>query len=209
MAKKINLIVKKSQLPGAGKGLFTKDSITEGTRIVEYKGEIIDDKESERRAEDEDIYGYMFYINKKHCIDAYYTPQYEARYANDASGLIRVKGLKNNSDYEVVGKKCFITATRDILPGEEIFVDYGKEYWDVIRYNIKLDKKREKDKAKKKAQKAKTRDKRAKSIKVKTARSKNKSANSRKTISHNGSPTSKLNGRGTYHKMKEKEPVLE
>lgn len=159
MAKKIRLVVKKSQLPGAGKGLYTKDFIKKGTRIVEYKGEIITDKESERRAEEDDIYGYMFYINKKHCIDAYYTPQYVARYANDAHGIIRVKGLKNNSDYEVVGKKCFITATRDIEAGEEIFVDYGKEYWQVIRENIRLDKKNkkiaEKEKANKKMKKSK------------------------------------------------------
>ena len=145
MAKKIKLVVKKSQLPGAGKGLYTKEFIEEGTAIVEYKGEIIDDKESERRAEEEDIYGYMFFINKKRCIDAYHTPQHVARYANDARGIARVKGLKNNSDYEIVKKKCFITATKDIQPGEEIFVDYGKEYWDVIRENIRIDKKNKKE----------------------------------------------------------------
>ncbi|HMP98969.1 MAG TPA: SET domain-containing protein [Cyclobacteriaceae bacterium] len=151
--KKLRLVVKKSQLPKAGKGLYTKDFIKKGTRVIEYKGEIIDDKESERRAEEEDIYGYMFFINKKHCIDAYYTPQHMARYANDARGIARVKGLKNNADYEIVGKKCFITTTRDVEPGEEIFVDYGKEYWDVIRYNIKLDEKRAKEAAKKKLKK--------------------------------------------------------
>ncbi len=32
------LRVKKSLLPGAGKGLFTKTDIVKGTRIVEYKG---------------------------------------------------------------------------------------------------------------------------------------------------------------------------
>jgi len=165
MAKKIKLIVKKSQLPGAGKGLYTKEFIKKGTAIVEYKGEIIDDKESERRAEEEDIYGYMFYINKKHCIDAYYTTQHVARYANDARGIARVKGLKNNSDYEIVKKKCFITATRDIQPGEEIFVDYGKEYWDVIRENIRIDKKRKKEAEKKKSAKKKKLAKKLKSNK--------------------------------------------
>jgi hypothetical protein len=34
------LIVKKSSLPGSGKGLFTKKLIPKGTRIVEYKGRI-------------------------------------------------------------------------------------------------------------------------------------------------------------------------
>jgi uncharacterized protein len=171
MAKKIKLVVKKSQLPGAGKGLYTKEFIKEGTAIVEYKGEIIDDKESERRAEEEDIYGYMFFINKKHCIDAYHTPQHVARYANDARGIARVKGLKNNSDYEIVKKKCFITATKDIQPGEEIFVDYGKEYWDVIRENIRIDKKNKKEAEKLKE--AKRKKAKSSSGKVKKKKKKN------------------------------------
>jgi hypothetical protein len=35
-----NLFVKKSTLPNAGKGLFTKVAIPKGTLIVEYKGKI-------------------------------------------------------------------------------------------------------------------------------------------------------------------------
>lgn len=131
------LIVKTSQLPNSGKGLFTTTPIKKGTKIIEYKGEIIDWKEYERRVErDED--GYLFFINNKRCIDAYNTPQHKARFANDAAGLSRVKGLKNNSVYEIDGDQCFIVASRDINAGEEIFVSYTKEYWDCIRYNIKI-----------------------------------------------------------------------
>jgi len=130
------LIVKSSSLPNAGKGLFTNKAIKKSEKIIEYKGEIIDWKEYEKRvAEDKD--GYLFYINKKRCIDAFSTPQHKARYANDAAGLSRVKGLRNNSSYEIFGDQCFIVAERDIKPGEEIFVNYTKEYWDCIRYNIK------------------------------------------------------------------------
>lgn len=130
------LIVKKSQLPNAGKGLFTTSKILKGSKVIEYKGEIIDWKEYEKRvANDED--GYLFFINKKNCIDAFHTPQYKARYANDAEGLSVVKGLKNNCKYEVFNNKCFIVAEKNINAGEEIFVTYTKEYWDCIRYNIK------------------------------------------------------------------------
>jgi SET domain-containing protein len=133
----MTLIVKKSLLPNAGKGLFTSKAIKKGTKIIEYKGEIIDWKEYEKRVErDED--GYLFFINKKHCIDAWNTPQHKARYANDAAGLSRVKGLKNNSVYEIEDDKCFIVATRDIAAGEEILVNYTKEYWDCVRYNISI-----------------------------------------------------------------------
>lgn len=132
----MTLIVKKSQLPNAGKGLYTTTPIKKGEQVIEYKGEIINWKEYEKRvAENKD--GYLFFINNKRCIDAFPTPQYKARYANDAAGLSRVKGLKNNCDYEIVGDKCFIVARRNIQPGEEIFVNYTREYWECVRYNIK------------------------------------------------------------------------
>jgi SET domain-containing protein len=50
--------------------------------------------------------------------------------------------------------KVYITALRDLEAGEEIFVGYGKEYWDAIRYNIALDKKREKESAKQQKKKS-------------------------------------------------------
>jgi uncharacterized protein len=130
------LVIRNSQLPKAGKGLYTTKKIRKGTRIIEYRGEIITWKEYEKRVR-EDKDGYLFYVNKKRCIDAYSTPQYKARYANDAAGLSRVKGLQNNSTYQIFGNKCYIVAERDIEAGEEIFVDYTSEYWDCIRYNIR------------------------------------------------------------------------
>ncbi|PZR24775.1 MAG: SET domain-containing protein-lysine N-methyltransferase, partial [Azospira oryzae] len=45
-----HLYVKKSTLPGAGKGLFTKVFIPKGTRIIEYKGEVLTWKEVEKMA---------------------------------------------------------------------------------------------------------------------------------------------------------------
>ena len=130
------LIVKRSRLPGSGKGLFTTKKIKKDAKVIEYRGEIINWKEYEKRvAEDKD--GYLFYISRNRCIDAYPTPQYKARYANDAMGLSRVKGLKNNCTYQIFGDQCYIVADRDIKAGEEILVDYTKEYWDCIRYNIR------------------------------------------------------------------------
>jgi SET domain-containing protein len=131
------LTVKTSQLPNSGKGLFTTTAIKKGEKVIEYEGEIIDWKEYEKRVElNKD--GYLFFINKKRCIDAFNTPQHKARFANDAAGLGRVKGLKNNCVYDIEGDKCFIVATKNIAAGEEIFVSYSKEYWDCIRYNIKI-----------------------------------------------------------------------
>lgn len=137
-----DLLVKRSKLPKAGKGLFTKRDIKKGERFVEYLGEIVTEAELDRRAE-KDIYGYAFYISKKKCIDAFYTPNELARYANDAKGLNKVKGLNNNCSYLVYKNSGWIEAEKNIKAGEEIFVSYGAEYWKDIRYNIKLDKEKE------------------------------------------------------------------
>lgn len=147
-----DLVVKKSSLPDAGKGLFTKRDIKKGERFIEYLGEVVTEAELDRRAE-KDIFGYAFYISKKKCIDAFYTPNELARYANDARGLNKIKGVKNNACYVVYKNSGWIKAEKNIKAGKEIFVSYGAEYWKDIRYNIKLDK--ERAALKKKAKKSK------------------------------------------------------
>jgi uncharacterized protein len=126
------LTLKKSLIPGAGKGLFVKSKFTRGDIVCEYAGEIVTWAECERRA-DQGHEGYVFFITKNHCIDAYFTPEAIGRYANDAKGIGRVEGLKNNAQYEIKvrsgKKKGFIVATRTINPGDEVLVDYGKDYW--------------------------------------------------------------------------------
>ncbi len=132
----MKLKVKKSQLPGAGKGLYTTAPIKKGEKVIEYKGEIIAWKDYQKRVErNED--GYLLFVNNKRCIDAFKTPQHLARYANDAAGLSRVKGLKNNCFYDIEKGRGYIVSKRHIKAGEEILVSYTKEYWDSVRYNIK------------------------------------------------------------------------
>src|ERR1035437_6407839 len=143
-----DLKVKKSSIPKAGKGLFIHRDIKKGERIVEYLGEIINWKECDIRAE-RDEGGYIFYVNRKKCIDAFHTPEALARFANDANGLTKIKGIKNNCQYEIYKNTGWITAIKDIKAGSEILVRYGAEYWRDIRYNIKLEEE-EKKEAKKK-----------------------------------------------------------
>lgn len=139
-----SLIVKKSILPGAGRGLFTRIAIAKGTRIIEYKGKIVTWKEVEKMADDRN--GYVFFFNNKYCIDAWQTKKSVAHYANDARGIARIEGIRNNSEYVTEKKRCYIEASMDIPAGSEIFVGYGAEYWQVIRYNIRLEQKnREKE----------------------------------------------------------------
>jgi len=150
-----HLSVKESTIPDAGMGLYTSVAIPKGTQIVEYKGKITTWKEVQHN---EGTNGYIFFVNRNHVIDARRTKSALARYANDARGLKRVKGLLNNCVYETVKGKVYIKSVKDIPAGAEILVDYGKDYWDAVRHNIQLDKLQAREAAKKAkaAEKAKT-----------------------------------------------------
>lgn len=133
--------VKESILPGAGKGLFAREWIPKGTRIVEYKGKITSWKEVD---DDDGNNGYIYYVKRHHVIDASRRKSSLARYANDARGLQRVKGISNNAEYVEEGVRVFIESRKDIPAGAEILVEYGKEYWQVIRHNIRVERQRQK-----------------------------------------------------------------
>ncbi len=144
------LFVKKSTIPKAGKGLFTDSLIPKDTYILEYTGDEITWDEVIKRSE-AGRGGYAFYISKKKCIDAFDHPDSLARYANDARGIGRVNGLRNNAVYAIKKGKGYIQATRNIKPGEEVFVWYGPDYWDEHEAELKAFNKRVRSEATKKA----------------------------------------------------------
>jgi hypothetical protein len=128
MRQKNTLVIKRSQLSGAGMGLFTRVDIPKGGRIVEYAG---------RRKKWKDVKhldghnGYLLRLNRTTAIDAKPMRSGKGRYANDANGISRVPGLRNNAEYLIYGNRVFIEATRNIRKGEEIFVSYGKAFWNL------------------------------------------------------------------------------
>ena len=129
------LVIKRSTIPASGKGLFTKKEIPKGSKIVEYKGKVSSWKEADHRNGEN---GYVYYIKRDHVVDALPFKNALARYANDAKGLSRVKGINNNSEYVEEGRKVFIVSKKKIPKNGEILVGYGKEYWDVIKQNRQL-----------------------------------------------------------------------
>jgi len=132
-----HLYVKRSTIPASGKGLFTKVFIPKGTRIVEYKGRMTTWKEVNHQ---DGKNGYIYYIDRNHVIDASTYQKALGRFANDAQGLQKVKGVRNNSVYSEDNYRVYIESTRDIPAGSEILVSYGKEYWDVIKHNMRIEK---------------------------------------------------------------------
>ncbi len=125
-----HLYIKKSALPNAGKGLFTKIAILKSERIIEYKGRL------ERWADvkHEDGYNeYLLQVTARKAIDAKNYPKALARYVNDANGRIKVEGIKNNCEFVSDGTRCYIEAKRNINRYEEILVGYGRAYWVLNR----------------------------------------------------------------------------
>ncbi|HZH97195.1 MAG TPA: SET domain-containing protein [Flavisolibacter sp.] len=140
------LEIKTSTIPGSGLGLFTKEFIPKGAHVIEYKGRITTWKNADK---DEGRNAYLFRVKQYHTLDARPYLKAKARYANDANGFTRVKGLKNNCVYVIEGLRVFVEAVKDIPAGSEILVDYGKEYWQIMKENMRLAEKAKKEELKK------------------------------------------------------------
>ncbi len=120
------LFIKRSQIPKAGKGLFTKEPISKGSYIVEYKGKVCAWKDIPVKR---NINTYVYYINRNHVIDALPNKKALARYANDANGVNKVERLVNNSRFIVEDGRVFIIAKKNIVSYSEILVGYKREFW--------------------------------------------------------------------------------
>lgn len=125
-----SVIIRKSQLPNAGYGLFARRNFRKGERITEYAGIR---KYWESAKKDDGYNTYLLRVNRNVAVDARPTLQHPGRYANDAEGFSRVNGLHNNCEYLTYGNRCFIVSLRPIVRGEEILVGYSKAYWDLQR----------------------------------------------------------------------------
>ncbi|MFY9514498.1 MAG: SET domain-containing protein-lysine N-methyltransferase [Rubrivivax sp.] len=103
-----------------GKGVFALQAIAAGTRIIEYKGQIIGWPEALRRHPHNPAEpNHTFYFSLDcgdHVIDANVDGN-AARWINHACD-------PNCQANEEEGR-VFIEALRDLQPGEELFYDYG------------------------------------------------------------------------------------
>lgn len=126
------LLVKTSTLPNAGNGLFTKIDLKKGDIVTEYKGR----RRTWAQVEDDVDNAYIYHIDDDNVIDALKNVNSFGRYANDATGLQRVAGLRNNAEYFEEDNRVYIRTTRSIAAGGEVLVPYGKLYWKQVRENM-------------------------------------------------------------------------
>ncbi|MDQ3109083.1 MAG: SET domain-containing protein [Bacteroidota bacterium] len=143
------LVVRKSRIPNAGRGLFTTSPIRKGDVIVEYLGDKLTWKQVLKRykANLDDV-RYVFCITDDNCIDAKPRKDELAQYANDANGGGKGGPFKNNCEYHIKKKRPYIVAIKNIPANSEILVDYGDEYWEALAENAEDEKLKQQKKKK-------------------------------------------------------------
>src|SRR5437762_7657976 len=106
-----------------GLGVFAARYIRKGTRILEYKGERISNKEADRRYDDTKMkrhHTFLFTLDKKTVVDgAISAGGGDASYINHS--------CDPNCEAIITGKKIFIHAKRGIPSGSELAYDYQYE----------------------------------------------------------------------------------
>src|ERR1700748_2941360 len=99
------LFIQESTIPGAGQGLFTKVFIPKGTRIIQYTGRVSTWNEADHQ---DGLNAYIYFLSEDHVIDASKRKKSYGRYANDARGMKKIKGILNNAEYVEEGLKVHI-----------------------------------------------------------------------------------------------------
>ncbi|THV49221.1 hypothetical protein BGAL_0206g00140 [Botrytis galanthina] len=132
------LILGKSPIEGAGFGLFTAEPVRKGDFLSEYTGELISDNEAERRGVEYNakFMSFLFTLNKEWTIDAMRMGN-KTRFINhagsEADGMnCAARILLVNGEHRIAFR-----ATRDILIGEELLFDYGRNFAELYGLNKK------------------------------------------------------------------------
>ena len=116
-----------SQIQNAGNGLYTAIDIYKNEIISLFKGEIVSNKEAEKRAQQNND-NYFINLLDGTIMDSMYTDCY-AKYANDTEGVSN-SNFKNNAEITLDDdNNVCLKALKKIKLGEEVFCSYGKAYW--------------------------------------------------------------------------------
>lgn len=102
-----------------GRGVFAARELVKGSKIIEYKGEIIDWDEAQRRHPHDPSqpnHTFYFHLDDSTVIDGRVKGN-DARWINHSCAP--------NCEAEQHGNRVFIHALRNIAAGEELFYDYG------------------------------------------------------------------------------------
>ncbi len=101
-----------------GLGLFATVDIKKGTHVIDYTGELITSAQADTRGGQ-----YLFEVSDKWTVDGSGRKNL-ARYINHS--------CRPNCETEAYerAKRIEIAAKRNIMAGEELTYDYGKQFWN-------------------------------------------------------------------------------
>jgi SET domain-containing protein len=113
-------VIRKGRSRIAGWGVFATRTIPKNTRIIDYAGQKITNRESVRREERYLKRGrvWCFKLNQRHARDAAVGGNL-ARYINHA--------CRPNCYTQIIGDRIWIRAARNIRKGEELTYDYSTD----------------------------------------------------------------------------------
>jgi len=111
-----------SWIPGAASGLFASQPIAHEEVVCEYFGKHYPTAEAIKLVDK----SYLMRLGEQIYVDSREQMDCMARYINDCRNPLC---YNVRFDKDPVNGIARIVAIRDIVPGEELFVDYGKWYW--------------------------------------------------------------------------------
>jgi SET domain-containing protein len=114
--------IRTSTIEGAGMGLFARHAIGEKDTIGYYTGEVITEKEF--HDPDRPFSAYVMWVTKDHILVGEGPKANYTRYINhddEPNAFLVVSSRWKTARFQ---------ALSDIEPGEEIFFDYGDDYWE-------------------------------------------------------------------------------
>lgn len=106
-----------------GRGVFATQTIKKGTRIIEYTGERISNREADRRYDDSRMkkhHTFLFTLDRKTVVDG-------AIAAGGSVASFINHSCDPNCEAIIRGKRIFIHAREHIYPGTELVYDYQYE----------------------------------------------------------------------------------
>ena len=129
--------VKESKIPGAGLGLFAEMEFRVGDYISRYAGRIyrsIDEFEAQYSPWNAPVYAAEFGTrDEPFTVDAVASTSGNARYICDGAigqGDRPLTNCQFQVDAEARANSCKrVVCTKDIKAGEEIYINYGPDYW--------------------------------------------------------------------------------
>lgn len=120
--------IRPSTIEGAGMGLFAKRAMGEEDTIGYYTGEVITEKEF--HDPDRPFSAYVMWVCSTHIIVGEGPKANYTRYINhsdEPNAFLVVSTRWKSARFE---------ALRAIEPGEEIFFNYGEDYWESETHDL-------------------------------------------------------------------------